>query len=139
MRIVNAIVKKSGWFVVEGDKDGARFELTILSPGQEREIASKAQQVTYGGSGAVMEIDPVLADTLRVQMALTGWDNVFDDAEATKPFLFNASNKAQLLNGARIPTEDGVIDLTAWLLKQYQKLKEEYEAEQEKERKNSTI
>lgn len=138
MRVVNATVKKSGWFVVEGDKDGSKFELTILTPGQERTIASKVQRVAYRGTdGASMEIDPVQSDTMRVTMALTGWDNVFDDAAGTRPFLFNQENKVKLLNGARIQTEEGIIDLQAWLLKKYQLLREDYEAELENERKNS--
>lgn len=137
MRIVNATVKKSAWFEIEGDKDGSKFELTLLTPGQEREIASKAQRVTFKGDGGGMEIDPVLADSLRAQMALTNWDNVFDDEAAAKVFNFSNVNKMKLLNNARIKTTDGVVDFQAWLLGKYQILKDEYDAEMEKERKNS--
>lgn len=139
MRIVTATVKKTAWFEIEGDKDGSRFELTLLTPGQEREIASKAQRVTFkgGSEGGGMEIDPVLADSLRVQMALTNWDNVYEDEAAAKVFNFSNAHKMQMLNGARIDTADGVVDLQAWLLGKYTILKDEYEAEKEKERKNS--
>lgn len=133
MRIAKLTTKKKAWYQYPDDQDGARFEITVLTPGQQRGINSKVQKLVMddGGTGSG-ELDAYLAGHLRAMTALTGWERVYDsddEAVADNALKFTATNKEKLLNG--IP------GFEMWILGKLGELTEAYNAELEEERKNS--
>jgi hypothetical protein len=72
--------------------------------------------------------DTATAGNLRASMALTDCKNLYFDEKSEKTEKMTATNRRKLL--------DDVPGFEAWVLECYRKLQEQYEAEQEAERKN---
>ena len=51
MRIAKLTTKKKAWYQYPDDQDGARFEITVLTPGQQRAINSKVQKLVMDDGG----------------------------------------------------------------------------------------
>ncbi|MHC1788518.1 hypothetical protein [Solidesulfovibrio sp.] len=128
MRLSKLTAPKSAFHDYPGDEDGARFEITLLTPKQEREISSKAQKVVAREGGGEMVFDTTLAGSLRASMCLTGCESLYLSPGSDKEEKFTGTLKRKLL--------DEVPGFEAWVLECYGKLREQHEAEQEAERKN---
>ncbi len=130
MRLSKLTAPKKAFFDFPGDEDGARFEVTLLTPKQEREINTRAQKIVARDGGGEIVFDTATAAALRASMCLTDADNLYLDDKSEKPEKLTGSNKRRLLD--EVPGFEG------WVLECYGKLREEHEAEQEEERKNSS-
>ena len=128
MRLSKLAAPKKAFFDYPGDEDKARFEITLLTPKQEREINTRAQKVIAKESGGEMVFDTSTAGNLRASMALTDCEDLYFDEKSDKPEKMTATVRRKLL--------DEVPGFESWVLECYGKLREEYEAEQETERKN---
>lgn len=119
---------KSAWYTYQ---DGVQFEISLLLPGQDRDIQSKTQKLVLGGKdGFVQEIDSSSGSLLRAQMALTNCRGLKDEEDPDGPDVkMTEANKMRLLNG--------VPGFEAWVLSKYQDLAETYRLEQEEDEKNS--
>jgi hypothetical protein len=76
-----------------------------------------------------MVFDTATAGALRASMCLTGCESLYLDAGSEKEEKMTGTVKRRLL--------DEIPGFEAWVLECYGKLREDYEAEQEAERKNS--
>jgi len=130
MRLSKLTAPKKAFFDFPGDEDQAQFEITLLTPKQEREISTKAQKVIARDGGGEMVFDTTTAGALRASMCLTDCQNLYLDPASEKEEKLTPTVKRRLL--------DEVPGFEAWVLECYGKLREEHEAEQEAERKNSS-
>lgn len=119
---------KSAWYPYQ---DGVQFEISLLQPGQERDIQAKTQKLVAGGKeGFVQEFDTSSASLMKAQMALTNCRGLKDEDDPEGPDVkMTTANKMRLLNG--------VPGFEAWVIGKYQDLEESYRLEQEADEKNS--
>lgn len=119
---------KSAWYPYQ---DGVQFEISLLLPGQDRDIQSKTTKLVAGGKdGFVQEFDTSSASLMKAQMALTNCRGLKDEDDPDGPDCkMTTANKLRLLNG--------VPGFEAWVISKYQDLEEAYRLEQEEDEKNS--
>jgi len=130
MRLKSLSTLKKAFFAYPGDQDGAKFEIGLLTPGEERDIQAAANRVEMGDSGGNnVVVDFTKASFLRAARCIRGWENVFHDDKAEKPMPCNEANKVKLLNTAP--------GFEAWVLEKYNELASEAAKAREEEEKNS--
>ncbi|EHJ49493.1 hypothetical protein DFW101_3497 [Solidesulfovibrio carbinoliphilus subsp. oakridgensis] len=120
---------KSAWYTY---KDGVQFEVSLLVPGQQRDINAKTQKIVAGGKdGFVQEFDTASASLMKAQMAITNCRGLKDPDDADGPDVkMTTANKMMLLNNEP--------DFEGWVLSKYADLEESYRLEQEADEKNSS-
>lgn len=129
MRLKSISTLKKAWFVFEDDPDKAKFEIGVLSPGEEREVQSASSRMELGEAGNNLTFDHNKASFLRAVRCIRSWDGVFQDEKAEKALVCNDLNKSKLLNS--------VPGLEAWVIEKHNELTAEVAKAREEEEKNS--
>lgn len=98
MRLKNLASEKSAWFVFTAGSESARFEIGLLTPGEERDIDSQTQRVHWDEQGRELTYDYNRKFFLVAMRGLLNWDpdDVLDQHD--KPMPVTDANRDVLLN-----------------------------------------
>jgi hypothetical protein len=129
MRLKSISALKKALFAYPDDPDKAKFEIGMLSPGEEKEVSQATSRMEMSGAGQTISMDYSRASTLRAMRAIKSWENVFSDAEGNKAMACNDKNKFKLLNEAP--------GFEEWVLEKLNELSAEVAKAKEEEEKNS--
>lgn len=129
MRLKSLTTLKKAFFDYPDDPDKARFEIGLLSPGEERDIQAAISKMEFGDGGNNVVVDHNKGAFLRAVKCIRRWENVFQDEDAEKVMVCNDQNKVKLLNGAP--------GFEAWVIEKYNELASEVAKAKEEEEKNS--
>lgn len=129
MRFKSLTTAKKAWFSYPDDPDEARFEIGLLTPGEEKEVQGATQKLELTGGGQSLSMDHTRASTLRAMRALKSWENVYDDDKGEKVMPCTDKNKLKMLHG--------VPGFEEWVNDKLGELASEVTKEAEADEKNS--
>lgn len=129
MRVKSISELKKAWFDYPDDPDKSRFEIGVLSPGEEREIQASASRVEFSDGGSHIAVDYHRSGFLRAVKCIRNWENVFPKGGSGKVMPCNDQGKMNILN-----SEEG---LQSWVLERLEEISAEVAKAKEEEEKNS--